>query len=101
MKKASNCDCNASRRALLKNGVMIAAVGAAASAGLLAVSPAKAQSKASQATMMYQDKPHGKDACSTCIHYLANKNAKANGTCNVVDGSISPNGWCVAFAPKG
>lgn len=100
MKNPSNHHCNASRRALLKNGVMLAAVGAAASAGLLGVSPAKAQSKASQATMMYQDKPHGSDACSNCIHYVAGKNPKSNGACTVVDGSISPSGWCVAFAAK-
>lgn len=98
--KNDECGCNASRRTLLKNGVMIAAVGAVAATGLLTSPVARAQSKASQATMMYQDKPHGKDACSNCIHYIAGKTPTANGTCNVVDGSISPNGWCVAFAAK-
>ena len=98
--KTDTNDCNVARRALLKNGMMIAAVGAVATTGLLTATSARAQSKAPQATMMYQDKPHGKDACSNCIHFISGKTHAANGTCNVVDGSISPNGWCVAFAAK-
>jgi hypothetical protein len=27
-------------------------------------------------------------------------NASAQGTCKVVDGPISPKGWCIAYAKK-
>jgi hypothetical protein len=49
----------------------------------------------------YQDKPGAKGAkCSGCSLYKPNKDAKKNGGCSVVTGSISPNGWCIAYAPK-
>lgn len=87
-----------SRRALLKTGMTLS---------LAALIPlyvngknASANSKASKATMMYQDKPHGKDECSNCIHFHPGKNAHALGTCAVVAGTISPKAWCVAYARK-
>jgi hypothetical protein len=33
--------------------------------------------------------------CSGCVNFVA-PNA-----CKVVKGVINPNGWCVAYAPKG
>lgn len=50
----------------------------------------------------YQDKPGAKGAkCSGCALYKPNADPKKNGGCAVVTGSISPNGWCIAYAPKG
>jgi hypothetical protein len=48
----------------------------------------------------YQDKPKNGQACAACKFYVANKNPKLNGTCTVVSGSISPKGWCMAWAKK-
>jgi hypothetical protein len=87
-----------SRRRLLQNGMVAAAAGIAATT-LLRPSSAQAATKASKATLMYRDTPNGKDSCATCLHYTPGKSAAANGTCDVVDGSISPHGWCAAFAP--
>ena len=28
------------------------------------------------------------------------KTAKSPGTCKIVEGAISPNGWCIEFQPK-
>ncbi len=92
---------NESRRALIRNGITIAAVGAVAAAGLLKATPARAQAgKASQAVAMYQPKPHGKDQCDNCIHFVPGKTPTANGTCKVVEGSVAPQGWCVMYARK-
>jgi len=93
---------NESRRTLIKRGVTAAAVGAVAATGLLKSSLVRAQgTKSSKATMMYQTTPHGKDECANCIHFTPGKTAAADGTCNVVEGSIAPHAWCVAYAPKG
>lgn len=84
-----------SRRDLLKSSLLIPL--AAVAPAFLVEKEARAGSKASKATMMYQDKPHGKDDCSNCVHFKPGKNAHAMGTCAVVAGEISPRGWCVAY----
>ena len=69
-------------------------------AGFLASASAPAQAKGSKSQFKYQDKPNGKQKCSGCSLFVPGKSASANGTCKVVDGAISPNGWCSAFSPK-
>lgn len=61
------------------------------------VVPAEPESsgKASQASVQYQARPKGARKCSDCMHF----NAESN-TCNVVDGQISPNGWCTLWVKK-
>lgn len=59
-----------------------------------------AQAKASKATVKYQGKPKGSQKCSDCKFFVAGKNKMAMGSCKIVDGSISPNGWCTAFSKK-
>lgn len=54
-------------------------------------------SKASQASMHYQDTPNGTSHCATCKFFIPGSDAKSNGTCQIVDGSISPNGYCMAY----
>lgn len=56
--------------------------------------------KATKKQMQYQDKPKGKQDCSNCLQFIPGKSAKADGGCKVVAGSISPNGWCIAYAAK-
>lgn len=51
--------------------------------------------KASKESMQYRDKPNGKEHCSNCMQFIP-----ASGECKVVEGSISPNGWCVAYTKK-
>ena len=99
--KEINDSINESRRKLIRNGITIAAVGAVAATGLLKTAPARAQAgKASQAVAMYQPKPHGKDQCDNCIHFIPGKTPTAKGTCKVVEGDIAPQGWCVMYARK-
>jgi len=81
------------RRALL--------LSAAGVAGLAALPQrSRAQAKASKAVMQYQDHPKGKQDCVGCIQFVPGKTPAAMGTCKVVEGAISPEGWCIAFAPK-
>lgn len=69
-------------------------------AAAFGVTTAVAEAKSSKAAMKYQDHPKGTAKCAGCKLFVAGKSAKANGTCKVVDGSISPNGWCIAYTPK-
>ena len=68
--------------------------------GLLASTSAIAEAKGSKTQFKYQDHPNGGKKCSGCRFFTPGKPATANGTCSVVSGAISPNGWCIAFAAK-
>jgi hypothetical protein len=57
--------------------------------------PAAAGGKMSQAQAQYQSQPKGDQKCSKCLHFIA-----ASNTCQVVDGQVSPEGWCMLFAAK-
>jgi len=59
-----------------------------------------ADGKARKADMQYQDKPKDGQDCDDCIHFVPGKSAKAMGQCQIVEGPISPNGWCIEFQPK-
>lgn len=69
-------------------------------AGLLSGVASADASKASQASMHYQTSPNGNMHCSLCKFFIPGQDANSNGTCQVVDGSISPNGYCMAFTAK-
>jgi High potential iron-sulfur protein len=50
----------------------------------------------------YQTHPQGSNKCAGCNLYIPAKSnpMKSPGTCKVVKGPISPNGWCKFFTPK-
>jgi hypothetical protein len=48
--------------------------------------------KLSKAQAQYQDSPRGIAMCATCTLFVAPRG------CKVVDGDISPNGWCKEYA---
>ncbi len=52
-------------------------------------------SKSSQASVQYQTQPKGEQKCSGCMNFIADSN-----TCKLVDGQISPDGWCILWAKK-
>jgi len=78
-----------SRRALL--GGAASAVGAAAAG---ASRRAAAQQKVSQMDAKYQDQPKGQQRCEICLQF------QPPNACRVVEGPISPKGWCQYFAAK-
>ena len=83
-----------SRRAVLKAGLTAMAAGVAALAGRAEQAHAQAPQKLAQKVVQYQDHPKGDAQCSKCVNFIAPD------ACKIVAGTISPNGWCVAFAPK-
>jgi hypothetical protein len=84
-----------SRKAVLRRLIVLPALASA-----LAVVCAPAQAKGSKAQFSYQDTPNGKQSCSGCSFFIPAKGTGTGGTCKLVDGAISPNGWCTAFAAK-
>lgn len=66
---------------------------AAAPAGAPAAPEAAA--KVSQASVQYQMQPKGDQKCNACMHFIAESN-----TCKLVEGPISPDGWCTLWAKK-
>jgi hypothetical protein len=87
---------NRSRRGLLQAGVGLLAV--AGSSEVAAASRggqdfAQTQ-KLAQNIVQYQQTPKDGNKCSLCVNWVP-PNA-----CKIVDGTINPQGWCVAFAPK-
>ena len=69
-------------------------VGLAAAGGAICARAAAQQSKMSKDQAKYQDKPKGEQRCDGCAHFLA------PGSCKLVDGKISPSGWCILYAAK-
>jgi hypothetical protein len=52
-----------------------------------------APAKVSQASVKYQTQPKGEQKCANCMHFIAESN-----TCKLVEGNISPEGWCILWA---
>ena len=80
-----------SRRSAIKRGL---AITAATVVGVATSMRAFAQEKIEQAQVQYQNMPKDGAKCSLCVNWIA-PNA-----CKIVAGTINPEGWCVAFAPK-
>ncbi len=51
--------------------------------------------KVPPATVQYQTQPKGEQKCGLCVHFIAGSNS-----CMLVDGQISPEGWCSLWAKK-
>jgi hypothetical protein len=69
-------------------------------AGLMAMGTGIAQAKGSKSQFKYQTTPNNHHQCSGCSFFIAGKSKTVPGTCKLVDGSISPTGWCEAYSPK-
>lgn len=78
-----------SRRRLLRGAIVVASALAAAAAG-----PAQAVTKVSQKTANYQPTPRGGARCNVCSLW------QQPSDCKVVEGPVSPTGWCVLYVAK-
>ena len=79
-----------SRRVVLTGAAL--ALGAAANA--TAGSQAAASQKVNQELDRYQGQPKDKQCLDGCASF------QAPNACKVVEGDISPSGWCQLFVPK-
>jgi len=92
-----------SRRGWLKG----LALGSAAAAAPLMVLSTPAQAKVTKVVVHYRDHPHGMQMCHMCKYYIASGDRSAgicmgmmgSGACQLVQGRISPMGWCDLYAP--
>ena len=73
------------RRSILAAGLGLVAVPARADA------PAANPNKIPQTAAQYQPTPKGMFSCAVCTFFIKPK------SCKVVDGDVSPTGWCKLF----
>jgi len=78
-----------SRRTIVTRSVA-GAVGAAVLLGLVT----EASAKMAQKSVEYQDTPKGDQECSNCSLF------QEPNACTLVDGEISPKGWCKFWVKK-
>ena len=90
-------DIERQRRALLKASMALCA---GLAAGALRAQPGHAQaaSQEVQWAALYQDHPYGDQACAGCHYFVPGKGT--TGACQLVQGAISPAGWCNLYAPN-
>ena len=89
-------DKKTARRDALKHGAQWLL---GASVMWIATMPDRANAaKAAKGDFFYQDKPKDGKSCATCRLFSPSETNK--GTCAVVDGEVSPNGWCMAYSPR-
>jgi hypothetical protein len=81
-----------SRRSLLRR--VAGLTGVSLAGAVIPIELASAQQKVAKEAMKYQDKPNGDMRCDNCMQFVAPS------SCKVVDGTISPNGYCIAWVKK-
>ena len=55
---------------------------------------------ASKEAFHYQDHPNEGKHCANCTAFIPPPAGQGAGTCNIVAGPVSPDGWCMAFTPR-
>lgn len=63
--------------------------------GLVTWSTTALYAKSPKKAFKYQDTPSDGKKCSDCTYFLPESN-----TCKMVDGTISPEGWCTIYIKK-
>ena len=85
----------ASRRRVLKGAASVggAAVLAVALESAAQQKPKAGLKKRSKEAVGYRDEPLEGRSCAKCVLYVG------HGECVIVEGEVSPNGWCVQWTP--
>lgn len=74
--------------------VLLHTAGCTAGAAAALVPLRQAAAKMAQAAASYQDSPKGDQQCDNCTLF------RAPNSCQLVDGTISPSGWCKFWVKK-
>ena len=74
--------------------VLLRSAGCAAGAAAVLLPLKEAAAKMSQPSVAYQDSPKGDQKCSNCSLF------QEPSACTLVDGNISPEGWCKFWVKK-
>jgi hypothetical protein len=80
------------RRELLRG---LLAAGCALYLPMVAGAAEPTSGKLSQAAARYLDKPKDDQICAKCTHFIPE-----SGICKVVEGQVSPRGWCKLWGRK-
>lgn len=86
-----------SRRTVLRGALMMGC-SLLVPAALYYSASARADSgvkKQAQSNVKYQSSPKGTSKCSGCVNFIA-----ASSSCKLVEGKISPDGWCMLWTKK-
>jgi len=78
------------RRTIILRGIACVAAGG----GLISAAKRANAGKMIQSVAAYQASPKGDQKCDNCLLF------QAPDACQVVDGAISPTGWCKFWAKK-
>jgi len=81
-------------RAFSRRIVLLHSAGCAAGAAAVLLPLKEAAAKMSQPSVGYQDSPKGDQECSNCSLF------QEPNACTLVDGEISPKGWCKFWVKK-
>lgn len=79
---------------LSRRTVIVRSVACAAGAASLLASVTEASAKMAQKIAEYQETPKGDQQCSNCSLF------QEPNACTLVDGEISPSGWCKFWVKK-
>jgi High potential iron-sulfur protein len=82
------------RVSLSRRTVLLQSAGCAAGAAGLLLPTRQAAAKMSQPSVAYQESPKGDQKCSNCSLF------QEPNACTLVDGNISPEGWCKFWVKK-
>ncbi|MCD4757669.1 MAG: high-potential iron-sulfur protein [Arcobacteraceae bacterium] len=63
-----------------------------AALGLVTFSVSPLEAKLTKSKIKYQDTPKYGSKCEDCLQFIPETNE-----CKIVEGTISPNGWCTVF----
>jgi high potential iron-sulfur protein len=89
---------NGARRDMLaQSGLALASLALVPVAALW--SPRAHSGSAPKGDFHYQPAPRDGQRCADCRAFVANP-AGGDGTCRILAGSISPNGWCMAYSSR-
>ena len=77
-----------------RRSVLLRSAGYAVGAGAVLLPLKQAAAKMSQPSVAYQDSPKGDQKCSNCSLF------QEPNACTLVDGNISPEGWCKFWVKK-
>ena len=88
-----------SRRTLLRRGTIV--LGSIALIPIVIHSQAAKAASAAKGMLHYQESPKDGKSCSDCTSFRPSTTPDSDiGTCKILEGPISPHGWCMAFSRR-
>lgn len=102
-----------SRRTWLKNIAVVAAAATLSAAAASAAAESGKEKKVAKSVVHYQDRPNAGKMCGMCRYFIPaggvaghgmmggmmGPGMMAEGSCEVVEGQISPMGYCSLYTP--